>query len=616
MKKFLLIAVFFLLSLILVACIDNSGQVPPIIEENEDYPDSNLSIDEKVSWWLEHLTIAEKAGQMVQGERSNNGGQSGVTPTKVKELNLGSVLNGGGNVPSVNNPTNWYQMYQTMYNASISSSSKIPVIYGVDAVHGHGNLQGATIFPHNIGLAAANNPDLMEDIGEVVAYEISQTGLTYNFAPSIGVIKDKRWGRVYETLGENPEVAESLVAPYILGLQAYDIAASAKHFVADGYTEYGTGLDGKVDRGNSVLTKEELEEIHFPLYEAAINAGVKTIMVSYSSLNGVKMHENKELVTDILKDQMGFEGFVIGDYNGIDDINASTLGAKVAKSINAGVDMLMQPHNFENVINLIISGANNNTIPMSRINDAVGRIIKVKYEMGLFEEKERNPSDLRNENSLNIARKAVRESLVLLKNNENVLPLDKDMNLLVIGEGSDNIGIQSGGWTINWQGGDQINIPGTTILDAFKEVSTGNIYTDVNDIDLADAIVLVISEKPHAEMMGDSTGLSLISDTGYASNLSHIQSAINKGKPVITLMLASKPLLIEDYIEDFDAFVMLFLPGTEGLGITDVLYGDHNFKGKLPYTWPKFVDQANHTMLMDNYNPNDYRFAYGSGMSY
>ncbi len=613
MKRFLSIIMLLILTMILVACVENTD-LPPVVDN--DYPDSNLSIEEKVAWWLENLTLAEKAGQMVQGERSNNGGQSGVTPTKVKELNLGSVLNGGGNVPSVNNPTNWYQMYQTMYNASLASSSKIPIIYGVDAVHGHGNLYGATIFPHNIGLAAANNPELMEDIGEVVSYEIAQTGLTYNFSPSIGLIKDKRWGRVYETLGENPVVAKNLIGPYIEGLQLFDIAASAKHFIADGYTEFGTGLDGKVDRGNAELTIEELEEHHFPLYEAAISAGVKTIMVSYSSLNGVKMHENRELVTEILKGEMNFEGFVIGDYNGIDDIDASTLMLKVAHAINAGVDMLMQPHNFEQIIDLIILNVNNHRIPMSRIDDAVGRIIKVKYEMGLFEEKERKATDLRNENSLNIARQAVRESLVLLKNNENVLPLNKNMDLLIIGEGSDNIGIQSGGWTINWQGGDQINIPGTTILDAFKEVSTGNIYTDMNDLPLADAIVLVVSEKPHAEMMGDSVALSLISDTGYQSNLMHIQNAINKGIPVITLMLASKPLIIEDYIDDFDAFVMLFLPGTEGLGITDVLYGDYDFKGKLPYTWPKFVDQASETMLKSSYNPSDYRFAYGSGLTY
>ena len=327
---------------------------------------------------------------------------------------------------------------------------------------------------------------------------------------------------------------------------------------------FGTGLDNKLDRGNSTISKEDLETIHFPLYEAAIEAGVKSIMVSYSSLNDVRMHENKELITDILKDQMGFTGFVIGDYNGIDDINANTFYERVIKGVNAGIDMLMQPHNFKEVIDAIIRGVNENRIDIERINDAVSRILRVKYEMGLFEDKEPVDNDLRSENALNVARRAVRESMVLLKNDQNILPFKKDLNLLILGEGSHNIGIQSGGWTIDWQGSDQLNIPGTTIVDAFKSVSNGQIYTDINDIDKADQIIIVFSEKPSAEMMGDSLALSLTDDTSYASNQALIDIAKQANKPVIGLLLSGKPLIIEEVIPYLDAFVMLFLPGSEG----------------------------------------------------
>jgi len=486
----------------------------------------------------------------------------------------------------------------------------------VDAVHGHGNLQNATIFPHNIGLAAANNPELMRAIGEVTAYEIAQTGLTYNFSPSLGIIKDKRWGRTYETFGENPAVPMNLIGPYIEGLQTYGIAASAKHFVGDGYTTYGTGLSGKLDRGNATITLDDLENIHLPLYREAIEAGVKTIMVSYSSLNGLQMHENAHMITDVLKGDMGFKGFVISDYNGIDNIAENGFEQKVAAAINAGIDMLMQPHNFEDTIAAIKIGVQTGDIPVARIDDAVSRILTVKYELGLFETKERLAADLRNAESLAVARQAVRESLVLLKNDQNVLPLSKDMDLLVVGQGSNNIGIQSGGWTMTWQGSDNLNIAGTSILKAFRESTSGQIYTNMADVDKADAIVLVLSEKPHAEMMGDSVGLSLIDDTGYPQNLTWINQVKNTGKPVIAIMLSSKPLLVTDYIDGFDAFVMAFLPGTEGAGITDVLYGDYNFVGKLPYTYPLNASQAADTMLNPNYNPEDYLFPYGYGLTY
>ncbi len=612
MKRTISLIILLFAVIIMVACTDNSD-IPPI---DSHYPDNNLSLEEKLDWWIENLTLVEKAGQMVQGERSNNGGVTGVTPALVRNLNLGSVLNGGGNTPAMNNINNWRIMYDNMVNASLESSSRIPIIYGIDAVHGHNNVYGATIFPHNIGLAAANNPELMKSIGEQTAYEVAQSGMTMNFSPSIGLIRDKRWGRTYETLGENPEVATDLIGPFIEGIQSYDIAGSTKHFIGDGYTIFGTGLDNKLDRGNAIISLADLETIHYPLYEAAIEAGTKTIMISYSSLNSVKMHENKDLVTDVLKHSMGFEGFVIGDYNAIDEIDAPSFNQKVYKAVNAGIDMLMQPHNFVLVIDAIITGANNGQIPMARINDAVRRIIKVKYEIGLFDEREVVEVDLRNETSLEVARQAVRESLVLLKNEGNILPLNKDMNILLVGTGRNNIGIQSGGWTISWQGSDTLSIPGTTIKEALELETSATIYTDPLDIDKVDVVIAVFAEKPHAEMMGDSMALSLVSDTAYASNQDTIDFIKSIDKPVIGLMIAGKPLIIEDLIDDLDGFVMLFLPGTEGLGIADVLYGDYNFRGKLPFTWPKTHNEAHHTMLSPNYDIHLYRFSYGFGLQY
>lgn len=612
MKRIISLIILICIVIIVTACTNNNGQIPV----DTHYPDSDLSLNEKLDWWIEHLTIEEKAGQMVQGERSNNGGVTGVTPALARSLNLGSVLNGGGNTPAMNNINNWRIMYDNMVNASLESSSRIPIIYGIDAVHGHNNVYGATIFPHNIGLAAANNPELMKAIGEQTAYEVAQSGMTMNFSPSIGLIRDKRWGRTYETLGENPEVASDLIGPFIEGIQSFNIAGSTKHFIGDGYTVFGTGLDNKLDRGNAIISQHDLDTIHYPLYEAAIEAGTKTIMISYSSLNSVKMHENKDLVTDVLKESMGFEGFVIGDYNAIDEIDAPSFNQKVYKAINAGIDMLMQPHNFAIVINAIITGANNGQIPMARINDAVRRIVKVKYEIGLFDESEVVAVDLRNETSLEVARQAVRESLVLLKNEGNILPLNKDMNILLVGTGRDNIGIQSGGWTISWQGSDTLSIPGTTIKEALELETNATIYTDPLDIDKVDVVIAVFAEKPHAEMMGDSLALSLVSDTAYTSNQDTIDFIKSIDKPVIGLMIAGKPLIIEDVIDDLDGFVMLFLPGTEGLGITDVLYGNYNFRGKLPFTWPKTHNEAHHTMLDTNYDANLYRFRYGFGLQY
>ncbi|MDX9690928.1 MAG: glycoside hydrolase family 3 protein [Acholeplasmataceae bacterium] len=633
MKKILLFALLLFTLFTIQACIDDEPTDPTVVPTDptvvpsdptvvpttpvESSPDDFDTIEAKVAWWIDHMTIEEKAGQMIQAERSPDNGGRGATSQETTFYRLGSILNGGGNIPGSNTVSGWRQMVRTYQNASKYTPNQIPLLYGVDAVHGHNNLVNSTIFPHNIGLAAANNPELMYQIGERTAYEVAQTTVNMNFSPSIGIVKDVRWGRTYETLGEDPERAVGLISRYIEGIQMYNIAGTAKHFVGDGYTTYGTGMDGGLDRGNSIISMDELYDIHLPLYEEAILAGVKSVMISYSSINGLRMHESKQLVTDILKTELGFEGFVISDYEATNDVTGANFEDKIINTINAGIDMLMEPNKFDQTHQAILNGYHAGEIDIERINDAVSRILAVKYEIGLFDPELTFPDeDLRSEESLAVARQAVRESLVLLKNENDVLPLSKSDNLLVVGPGSDNLGIQSGGWTLTWQGTEDLNTAGTTILEAFQSETTGTIYTDIADIDQADAVVLVLAEKPAAEWFGDSDNLALNGKTGYQENVDLINLLAQTDKPVIVMLLSGKPLLVTDYIDSFDAYIMAFLPGTEGLGITDVLYGDHDFKGTLPYTYPRILSQATHTMLDLNYNANDYLFPYGFGLSY
>jgi beta-glucosidase len=610
MKKWLTLCMITLMVMVLYACQNDPTEQPDLTR-----PDDAWSIEEKVAWWINRLTVEEKAGQMIQAERTTNNGVSGATLFETTSYNLGSILNGGGNVPTGNTVTSWLNMANNYRQASLKSTSGIPIIYGVDAVHGHNNLVNSTIFPHNIGLAAANNPDLMRKIGEITGYEVAQTGMSMNFSPSIGLIKDKRWGRIYETLGENPEVAKRLIGPYIEGLQSYNIAATAKHFIGDGYTVFGTGMDGRLDRGNANISEDELFDLHLPLYQEAIDAGVKSIMISYSAINGIRMHQNRHLITDVLKGDMGFKGFIISDYEATNDVSGSTFEEKIIRTVNAGIDMLMEPNKFDQVYRAILAGYEKNQIELARINDAVSRILTVKYEIGLFDEPELPSENLRSTEALAIARQAVRESLVLLKN-DGVLPLSKGQDLLILGPGSNNIGIQSGGWTISWQGQEGNITQGTTLLEAFQAETEGTIYTNIADIQKADAIIVVLAERPAAEWFGDADDLSLNGRTGYQANVDLLEALSDVDIPVIAIMISGKPLLMTDYMETIDAWVMAFLPGTEGFGITDVLYGDFNFKGKLPYTYPKLLAQVTHTMLDANYQPNDYLFPYGHGLSY
>ncbi|OHE40683.1 MAG: hypothetical protein A2Y16_06450, partial [Tenericutes bacterium GWF2_57_13] len=519
----------------------------------------------------------------------------------------------------------WYLMYENFQNAALQSSSGIPIIYGVDAVHGDNNVYGATIFPHNIGLGAANDPGLMNRIGIVVAREVRVTGINYTFAPAVSIVQDISWGRTYESFSESQEIVTNLAGPYIEGLQSYCLASSAKHFVADG------GTDGGHDQGNAIATEAEIRALHLAPYYEAIEAGVYTIMVSYSSINGDKMHGSSYWITDVLKDEMGFDGFVISDYNAIHQLSGSYYDQIVA-SVNAGIDMLMEPFDWKSAIENIILAVQNGDISMERVDDAVRRILTIKYKMGLFSEEfyDETTSDyyrigydanFYTAENRGVAREAVRKSLVLLKNENGALPLDEDANVAVIGEGADNIGLQCGGWTITWQGDPARRLTkGVTILSGIRTRIAAGSGTVATDRSGADVLVVVLSETPYAEYNGDNDNPTLTGATAHAGNaalLEQVLLAKSEGKTVIGLLLSGRPLLLGNYLQFFDAFVACWLPGSEaGSGIADVLYGDYDFSGKLPVTWPRIASGIGMNVNSVPYDASLVLFPFGFGLDY
>lgn len=609
-------------SSIIVSSISESSS----IGELEDTPVTvrekwtpSMSTIEKADSLLDVMSIEQKVGQMLQVERNS------ANYEEAKNYYLGSIFSGGGSVPGTNRLIDWTTMSNNYQNYVMSNDLQIPILYGIDAVHGHNNVKNATIFPHNIGLGAANDPDLMYEIGKITAKEMKALGHHWTYAPSVAAVQDIKWGRSYESYSEDPKIVEDLSIPLIEGLQSENVLATAKHYLLDGFTKNGR------DQGESFASEEVVRELFLDTYKKAVEAGVKTIMPSYSSLNYVKMHENSYWLNDVLKGELGFEGIVISDYNAILQLSGNSLKSKVARSINAGVDMIMQANGswleetWQDVYDVIISAYNDGLISKERINDAVRRILMVKIDLGLFDNykiDKASQDDFRKQEYLDVAREAVSKSLVLLKNDNNVLPLSKNENILLLGPGIDNIGYQCGGWTISWQGSTNSELTaGTTILEAFKEASNGNVYTSTNDKDKADVVVVVIGEKPYAEFEGDNNSLSLTSNTAMEGNLEALEQAYQTGLPVVVLMLAGRPLIVTDEINNWDAFVMAWLPGTEGLGISDVLFGDKPFTGKLPVTWPKDISQSNHSIIMDKYsdkvyNENDYLFPFGYGLTY
>ena len=590
-------------------------------------------VDAAVGIILADMTLAEKVGQMVQAEIGQ------VSAAQVREYNLGSVLNGGGSWPNGKNSSlaDWVALADSLYDASTDISDGgvgIPVIWGTDAVHGHNNVIGATIFPHNIGLGAANNPALMRQIGEATALEVAATGIDWVFAPTLAVVRNDSWGRTYEGYSEDPEIVAAYAGEIVTGLQGDSsdrfgpahVIATAKHFIGDGGTQNG------VDQGNTVVSEAELRDIHGQGYTTALGAGAQTVMASYNSWNGSKLHGNQYLLTDVLKQQMGFDGFVIGDWNGHGQVPGCG-DSECAQAIVAGVDMIMVPNAWQQFIQNTIAQVQNGAIPLSRIDDAVTRILRVKLRAG-FADKVKPSARLYANNSAligaaahrTIARQAVRESLVLLKNSDNILPLNPGSNVLVAGSGANNIGQQSGGWTVTWQGTGNSNsdFPGATSIYAgiqsavnaaggTTSLSANGSFTGT----APDVAIVVFGESPYAEGVGDLNSLEY--QPGNKSDLALLQSLRDQDIPVVSIFLTGRPLWVNAELNASNAFVAAWLPGTEGAGIADVIFKtsagatNNDFTGKLSFSWPNSSDQ-----LVLNRNDTDYDplFAYGFGLTY
>ncbi|QNA71235.1 carbohydrate-binding protein [Streptomyces sp. So13.3] len=586
--------------------------VPQGASAHEPYPDPSLPVATRVSKLLATMTLDEKIGQMTQAERAS------VSNADITNYSLGSLLSGGGSAPSPNNATSWADMYDGFQNASVASRLGIPLIYGVDAVHGHNNVAGATIFPHNIGLGATRDPALVQQIGRATAEEVSGTGIDWDFSPCLCVARNDRWGRTYESFGEKPEIATSM-STYITGLQggalggAASVLATAKHFIGDGGTTNGT------DQGNTQISEAELRAIHLPPFQAAVQKGVGSVMISYNSWNGVKDHGNQYLITTLLKGELGFSGFVVSDWNGIDQIDgqAGFTAAEVAQAVNAGIDMVMVPTAWKSFISMLRGEVQAGRVPMSRIDDANRRILTKKFELGLFEHPLTDrgyTSTVGNAAHRATARQAVRESQVLLKNAGNVLPLAKTNNkIFVAGSNADNIGNQSGGWTISWQGASGATTTGTTILQGIRaQAGTGSTVTynqAGTGIDSSYKVAIaVVGETPYAEGAGDRPGGMGLS----TADLNTIAKLRATGVPVVVVIVSGRPMDLAGQLPNWNALVEAWLPGTEGNGVSDVLFGDYAPTGKLPDTWMQSASQQ----PINDGDGKPALFPYGFGLTY
>lgn len=565
----------------------------------------SLSPEEEL---LRQMTLAEKIGQMTQAERD------GASPADVQRLRLGSILSGGGSLPEDDSVAGWAAMVDAYQTAATSTRLGIPILYGIDAVHGHSNVRGATIFPHNIGLGATRDPLLVEEVARITAVEMSATAIPWTFSPAVSVARDVRWGRTYESMGETPEIQNLLAGAYVSGYQGAQlgdrVVATAKHYVADGGTFLG------IDQGDSIMDEAELRAIHMPGFLQALEQNVATIMPSYSSWNGEKMHGQAYLINDVLKGELGFDGFIISDWNAIEQLPGSYYDQVVA-SANAGVDMFMEPFRYEQFIATLTDAVNNGDVSMNRIDDAVRRILQVKFDSGVMDNPFSDP-DLVNAGLVGapehraVAREAVRKSAVLLKN-DGILPLEKEMDLFVAGVAADNIGYQCGGWTITWAGTTDPDITeGTTILEGIEEavaMSGGSVrYSEQGFSPSGDAAVVVLAEPPYVEGGGDNLNNLQIE----TSQLQILDRVLDAGLPTVVILISGRPMLVTPQIEDSNAFVAAFLPGTEGNGVSDVIFGDFDFTGTLPMTWPRDSSQLE---LNFGDSPYDPLFPYGFGLS-
>ena len=561
------------------------------------------AIEARIKEILAGMTLQQKIGQMVQAEIKS------ITPEEVREYYIGSILNGGGSWPGKNkhaSAQDWLKLSQAYHDASMSTDMKVqvPIIWGTDAVHGHSNVYGATIFPHNIGLGAAHDAALIEKIGAATAQATRATGIHWIFAPTLAVVQDPRWGRTYESYSSEPALVREYAAAYVRGMQGDlhgggNTIGTAKHFIGDGSTENGK------DQGNSRIPLAQMINQQAAGYYGAIGAGVQTVMVSHNSWVSAegtdygRMHAAQPLITGALKEKMGFDGFVVSDWNGIGLVPGCT-NESCAKAVNAGIDMFMVPDDWKAFIANTTKQVESGEIPMSRIDDAVTRILRVKLRAGLFERKPGDGEFAGKPEALQhreLARQAVRESLVLLKNENKVLPLKQGQRVLLVGKYGDSISGQSGGWSLTWQGTDNTNADfpnADSLLAGLREAAgEGNVQVaeDASKVDPAsyDVIVAAIGEMPYAENNGDIVPFNTISHSlRYPDDGAVLASAAKTGKPVVTVLFSGRPLYTADLMNQSQAFVAAWLPGTEGKGVTDVLYARDgaDFRGTLTFPWP------------------------------
>lgn len=583
------------------------------------------------------MTLEEKIGQMTQPEQGpilKNAGD-------MQKYFIGSVLSGGDSDPSEGNTLQaWTDLYDVTQKEAMKTRLSIPILYGIDAVHGHSNVLGSVIFPHNIGLGCTRDKALVEKISRITAKEVRATGIQWTFGPCVAVPQDIRWGRTYEGFSEDPELVRSLGEAAVRGFQGSDLSdplailACAKHYIGDGGTSAATeprpGMPEPpnaksglwLDQGDTKLDEATLRRIHLPGYITAIRAGAGSIMPSYSTWNGVRCSASKRLLTEILKQELGFEGFLISDYNAINQINPRDPKGSIAISINAGMDMAMVPTEYREFFDNLKALVEEGKVPISRIDDAVTRILRVKFAMGLMDKNRSQMADRNLHRDFGsaehraVAREAVRKSLVLLKNENKTLPIAKDLaRIHVGGKSADDIGNQCGGWTILWQGkSGTVTSGGTTVLQAIKGVvspETQVTYSaDGTGAEGASLAIIVVGERPYAEGIGDRADLSLEDADAIA-----IANAKKAGIPVVVVLMSGRPMILKDSLTQANAFVAAFLPGTEGQGITDVLFGDYKPTGKLSFSWPKSMDMLplNIHTPKEKYDP---LFPFGYGLSY
>lgn len=593
------------------------------------------AVEQRIDELLETMSLEAKVGQMIQADIAS------VTPEQVRHYRLGSVLAGGNSSPDDRynaSPQEWLDLADDFWEASMNldgDGPSIPLLFGIDAVHGHNNVVGATIFPHNVGLGAMRNPEMIREIARVTALEVRTTGMDWTFAPSIPVPRDLRWGRTYEGYAEHPELVAAYSDAMVEGLQgapgdedflgASRILATAKHFIGDGGT-----VDGR-DQGDARISETELRDIHNAGYPPAIERGVQTVMASFNSFNGIKLHGHHGLLTEVLKEQMNFDGFVVGDWNGHGQIDGCS-NTDCPQAVLAGVDMLMAPDSWRGLYYSLLEQVETGIIPVERVDDAVRRILRVKLHAGLFDTG--RPSSrphagqfelLAADEHRELARQAVRESLVLLKNSDGLLPLSPDQRILVAGDGADSMSKQSGGWTLTWQGTgtERADFPnGTTLWEGFKEQITAaggvaELAIDGNYEQQPDAAIVVFGEDPYAEFQGDLPTLQF--NPGDDSHLQLMQQLKEQDIPVVAVYIGGRPLWLNREINASDAFVAAWLPGSEGAGVADVLLADnegrarHDFSGRLAFSWPANAAQYD---LNAGVNDDQALFAYGHGLRY